>query len=426
MTAAVQLNLPPLHAGQQDIWDSGARFKVVCCGRRFGKTHLGVLMCLVIATRGGRAWWVAPAYPVANIGWRLLKFLVKPLVDARLAEISESERRIIFSGGGEIQVKSADNPDSLRGEALDFVVMDEAAQVKPEAWFEALRPALSDRKGGALFIGTPKGMDNWFYDVWQRAENDTTGNWASWQKPTSDNPIIDPEEIEEARIDLGELLFSQEYLAQFIVAGGLVFKPEWERYYTMLGDTDRYHPKSNIVMHHEGTHISEQANLDQCIRFATVDLAISQRTSADFTVISSWARTKTKRLALLGVRRERMEAPEIMEAMEHERNRWKLSWLGVEKTAFQLAMVQWGRRLNLPITELETYGKDKYARALHAAARMESGHIWYPDHGHTWVQTFTQEVRAFDQAKHDDQVDTLSYAAEVSDAIWTGPQLASY
>lgn len=136
-----------LHERQRRIWNDPARFRVVAAGRRFGKSWLGCAMCFDVALHGGRAWWVAPSYPMSNVGWRGLAQIRAQLPGVGI-DLRRGERSFAFPGGGEVRVKSADNPDSLRGEGLDFAVLDECAYMKREAWTEALRPALSDRKGG--------------------------------------------------------------------------------------------------------------------------------------------------------------------------------------------------------------------------------------------------------------------------------------
>lgn len=120
-------------------------------------------------------------------------------------------------------VKSSDNPDALRGEALNGVVLDEAAYTKESAWTEAIRPALSDREGWALFISTPAGR-NWFWRHWMRGQDPEYQDWQSWQFPTSANPFINSTEIDAAQHTLPERIFSQEYLAQFIEDAGGVFR----------------------------------------------------------------------------------------------------------------------------------------------------------------------------------------------------------
>jgi len=129
---------------------------------------------------------------------------------------------VILPGGGFVAVRSADNPDSLRGEGLDYVVMDECAFMQKEAWTEAIRPALSDRLGKALFISTPKGR-NWFWEAYQRGVREEEG-WASWTFPTVNNPYIAASEVEAARRDLPEIIYRQEYLAEFVDDQGGVFR----------------------------------------------------------------------------------------------------------------------------------------------------------------------------------------------------------
>ena len=204
--------------GQKMVHDSQARFKVLACGRRWGKTRLGVNECLTVASDRGRAWWVAPSYKMSEVGWRP----IRRMTSQAGCSIRKADRTVEFPNGGEIAVRSADNPDSLRGEGLDLVVIDECAFVQETAWVEALRPALSDRQGRAIFISTPKGR-NWFWRAFQRGQLGSP-DWASWQFPTSANPYIRPAEIEAARGGLPERVFRQEYLAEFLENEGAVFR----------------------------------------------------------------------------------------------------------------------------------------------------------------------------------------------------------
>jgi len=205
------------HPSQRIVHDHPARFKVLAAGRRWGKTRLGVNECLDVAAEGGRAWWVSPTYKTSAAGWRPLRRLGSQIG----AEVRRVDRQVILPGGGTVEVRSADNPDSLRSEGLDFVVLDECAFMTEAAWSEALRPALSDRLGKALFISTPKGR-NFFWRNWQRGTDG--GDWASWQFPTADNPYIAAGEIETARQELPERIFRQEYLAEFIDETGSIFR----------------------------------------------------------------------------------------------------------------------------------------------------------------------------------------------------------
>lgn len=206
------------HSGQKEVHKHPARFKVLACGRRWGKTRLGVNECLDVAAHGGRAWWVAPTYKMSEVGWRPLRQMASRIG----AEVRKSDRQVILPGGGEITVRSADNPDTLRGDGLDFVVIDECAFTSEDVWGEALRPALADRQGRAMFISTPTGR-NWFWRLFQRGLGDDP-EWKSWSFPTIANPYIEPKEIEAARESLPELTFRQEFLAEFLENQGTVFR----------------------------------------------------------------------------------------------------------------------------------------------------------------------------------------------------------
>ncbi len=192
---------------------------MLACGRRWGKTRLGAALCLESALQGGAAWWVAPTYKVAAVGWRQLKGLAQQIPGT---EIREGDRKANLPGKGWFQVRSADDPDSLRGEGLNRVVMDECAFTAEAAWAEAIRPALSDREGDALFISTPKGH-NWFWRLYTKGEAGAEG-WQSWRFPSLSNPFLKAAEVEAARQDLPERVFQQEYLAEFLDDAGGVFR----------------------------------------------------------------------------------------------------------------------------------------------------------------------------------------------------------
>lgn len=218
MQPAAKIKATP-HPGQAAVHNHPARFKVLDCGRRWGKTRLGVMECMDVAARGGRAWWVAPSYKMSEVGWRPLRRLAGQIPGA---DVHKVDRQIMLPNGGEVMVRSADNPDSLRGEGLNFVVLDECAFMHEDAWNGALRPALADRLGGALFISTPKGR-NWFWRIWQHAAGDGA-EWHCWQFTSYDNPHIAGSEIDAAKAHLPDRVFRQEFLAEFIDDAGGVFR----------------------------------------------------------------------------------------------------------------------------------------------------------------------------------------------------------
>ena len=200
---------------QSSVFLSESRFRVLAAGRRFGKTFLACTELFRGACGPGRvAWYVAPTYKQAKrIAWKPLKQLTRPFW---ASQPNETDLRIELITGGTIALRGADNYDSLRGEGLDFVVLDEFASMAPEAWTEVLRPALSDRLGGALFIGTPKGR-NHFYELFQGA--DERLGWIAFQYTTEQGGIVPLHELEAARRELDERTYRQEYQASFESSG---------------------------------------------------------------------------------------------------------------------------------------------------------------------------------------------------------------
>lgn len=219
---SIEVRLPALHRLQQRVHDSPARFRVLICGRRWGKTMLVLACAMEQALQGRRVWYVAPAYPMARVAWRELERWGGELARHGLCVVRKTDHTLSFACGGEIVCRSADNRDSLRGDGLDLVVIDEAALVDERAWTECLRPALSDRRGRALIISTPRGY-NWFAAAYQRGQDGSDPDWASWRFPSDTNPFLDEAEIEGARLDMPDRVFRQEYLAE-IIEDGAVFR----------------------------------------------------------------------------------------------------------------------------------------------------------------------------------------------------------
>lgn len=204
---------------QEAIEESLARFKVAIMGRRAGKTEMALNIIISKAMESpGRYWIVAPSYrQCKSIVWTRLKQLVK---NDPYWEFNEQELSAKHNGLSTlIELKGADNEDNLKGVGLDGLIMDEAAFIKPNVWPEILRPMLADRRGWALFISTPKGR-NWLWDLYNKQDED----WRSWHYPTSINRYIAKEEIEQARKDMSERLFKQEFLAEFLDDDTSVFK----------------------------------------------------------------------------------------------------------------------------------------------------------------------------------------------------------
>lgn len=210
----------PLSDVQKIVSDNPARFKVVVAGRRWGKSYLSMSQMAKFARYPNKKiFYVAPTYRQAKqIIWDDLK---EKMIACRWAKkINESDLTIRLVNNSIIHLRSADNPDSLRGISIDHLIMDECAMIDHKTWTEVLRPALSDRKGHAMFITTPKGH-NWVYDLYQQAHN--LDDWFPYQSTTLAGGMVSEEEIEAAKSELDDKSFRQEYEATFETYAGMIY-----------------------------------------------------------------------------------------------------------------------------------------------------------------------------------------------------------
>ena len=208
----------PLTKPQQEVISCEKRFRVLISGRRFGKTFLAINELAKFARfPNQKVWYVSPSYRQSkNICWTMLK---EQMIKHKWAKkINDSDLSIVLKNNSLIQLKGADNEQSLRGVGLNFIVLDEFADIKPNAWYEVLRPTLSDTKGSALFCGSPKGF-NFAYDLYSRKDKE----WESFKFTTIEGGQVDQEEIEQAKNDLDERTFQQEYLATFVNYAGIIY-----------------------------------------------------------------------------------------------------------------------------------------------------------------------------------------------------------
>lgn len=234
---------------QDAIYFDDSRFRVVVAGRRFGKTFLSTYELLRAALSGNRknCWYVAPTYKAAKeIAWDML---INSIPSEYIAKTNETSLTLYLKNGSVISLKGAEKPDNLRGRSLDFIVLDEFADMRKEAWYEVLRPSLSDRLGSALFIGTPKGR-NHFYDLWTKGA-DGEAEWQSFQYTTVDGGNVPPEEVEQAKRDLDQRTYEQEYEARFVNYAGII-------YYAF----NREESVKKFTGHADTLHIGMDFNLD--------------------------------------------------------------------------------------------------------------------------------------------------------------------
>lgn len=230
--AQKKANRLQLHALQKLVRNDPRRFRVVVAGRRWGKTQLSKMSLIEAAAAKPKrlVWYVAPTYQMARgILWEDLKASIPR---SWIRKINETRMMIQLMNSSIIELKGADNPDSLRGVGLHFVVIDEAQDIKAETWEMILQPTLATTNGRALFIGTPKAF-NWLYDKFMEGQKGDTvpdargrmvrNDWKSWQFPTITSPFIPKKEIEARRRDMDPRSFRQEFEASFETMSGRVY-----------------------------------------------------------------------------------------------------------------------------------------------------------------------------------------------------------
>jgi predicted phage terminase large subunit-like protein len=379
---AISVTLPPLHRAQAEIVASPARFKVISCGRRFGKTRLAVLVSIAEMLRGGSVMWVAPSFDKAMIGWRLFEELTEQMP---VCSIHRAEHRITAKNGGWLAVYSADSEGGIRGEGASLVVVDEAAYIRDleRLWEQELRPALTDRRGRAVFISTPRGV-NYFYKLYQMADNDQ--DWQSWQLPSSANPFLDPAEIEAARRSLPALVFRQEYLAEFVQLAGTMFRREW------FGIVDS-HPPLVVQARHW-------------------DLAATQKTSGDYSAGVRVGLDDDGNAYIIDMVHDRLEWPALLRLITQTALadgtdvQQSIETAGVQKGLLDLLLAE-PALASIAVRGIQPVG-DKLTRANAWLARAEQGKVKLLRG--TWNQAWLDEICAFPESEHDDIVDATSGA----------------
>lgn len=378
----IDVILPPLHSAQAEIVNSPARYKVLCCGRRFGKTRLAVLIALAEMLRGGSVLWAAPSFDKAHIGWRLFEELGRQIP---VLEFKRAERRITAPNGGWVAVRSTDTEGGLRGEGISLLVIDECAYVRNfnAIWEQELRPALTDQKGKAMFISTPRGM-NHFYTLFMNASRDP--EWQSWQLPSSMNPFLDPTEIEAARRSLPALVFRQEYLAEFVQLAGTLFKRDW----------------FEIVEHVPSL----------VVQVRHWDLAATEKTTGDYSAGCKIGLDAYGNVYILDLVHGRYEWPVLLRIIAQTARAdgpgviQTIETVGVQRGLLDLLLAE-PSLAGIPFRGIMPTG-DKITRANAWLARAEQGRVKLVRA--TWNNTWLDEVSSFPEGAHDDIVDAVSGA----------------
>lgn len=358
------------------------RFKVLTCGRRWGKTMMCVTIGLKKALEGGHVWWVAPTYAVAGIAWTLCKKALQYLPP--IYEIREADRQVNFKtpGNGFFAFKSAERPENLRGESLDYCVFDEADFIAETTWVDSIRPSLSDRKGGAIFISTPWKEGSWFHKLWLRGQSGIDPELKSWRFTSYTNPFIDPKEIDVAKDTMATSSFKREFLGEWVGTVGARVKREWLKYYDKLPE-----------------------NLDIAMG---VDLAISQKTEADYTAACVLGRDKAGIIYVLAVEHAHIGFGETQSFIKRIADKYKPSVIAIESVAYQEALVQQMQATTkLNIKGVKTT-KDKITHFGPLEGRIEHGQVFL---SRDLPEYFEDELLHFPIAGwHDDTVDAFSLA----------------
>jgi hypothetical protein len=334
-------------------------------------------MALKSALEGKRVWWVAPTYSISTIAWQM----IRPMASQLGGEIAESTRTAKFPTGGFISCKSGDQPNNLRGESLDLVILDEADFLDEIVWTEVLRPALADRKGQAVMISTPNIEGGWFHSLFHKGQ-DGTQDIISWQFPSSSNPYLDPEELEAARASIPEIVYRREFLAEFVSSSGALLKEAW-------------------------LQTGNPPLRDQIDVTIGVDLAISTKDGADYTACVAIGRQPDGHIWILDAQRTRQPFDGVLRFIKGFCEAWNPSIVAIEQVQYQAAVVtELLRTTNLPVMGIRP-DKDKVTRFYPLQARFEQGMVFL---SRDLPQEYRRELLGFPVGAHDDMVDATVYA----------------
>ena len=399
-----------LHDAQMEIFKSKARFKVVSAGRRFGKSRLAawVLLINALQSKSKDVFYVGPTFQQSkDIMWGMLKDLGKDVIKAA----HENTAVLTLINDRKIYLKGSDRPDTLRGVGLQYVVLDEYASMKPEVWEMILRPTLADVKGGALFIGTPAGK-NHFYKLFTEA-SETDDDWEAFQYQSTDNPLLDPEEIAAAKSTMSTQAFRQEFEATFETFSGGIFKEKWITY--VEDDKDF---KEGTIGHYV---ISvDPAGFEQAIKDRGLKSSKLDETAISVVKIvgDEWL-VKDIYHGRWGIKET---ANRILNAAVDV----EATTVGIEAGALKNAIMPYledemrtkGRWVN--ITDVTHGGKRKTDRITWALqGRLEHGRIKFRKAD--WNKYFISQMMDFPSSlSHDDLLDSLAYIDQVSVADYAG------
>ena len=390
---------------QQDVWNDPTRFKVIAAGRRCGKTRYAAYRLLIEALQCTKAdshvFYVAETQGQArDVLWSTLLDLGGDLI--KQAHINNLQLTLI--NGAKISLKGSDRPDTMRGVSLKFVVLDEYGTMKPQVWEEVLRPALTDQKGSAVFIGTPQGR-NHFWELYQYGEVSNDPEWKSWHLTSYDNPLLDPDEIEAAKRSQSSFAFRQEFMASFEAKESALFKEEWLKFSADEPDIGDYYIACDLAGF-EAVGTTNNASRLDATAIAIVKVTPMGEWYVKDIVHGRWDLAETAR--------------KIFEAVVT----YKPISVGIEKGIAQQAVMSplldlQRQRNRFFRVDLLTHGnKKKTDRVVWALqGRMEHGRITF--NTGDWNSKFMDELFQFpSKLTHDDLIDALAYIDQLADVAY--------
>ena len=389
---------------QKKVWNSKARFKVVAAGRRTGKSRLAAYMLLVkgLQTTEGEIFYVAPTQGQArDILWNLLMELGSSVIESH--HINNMQIKLV--NGTQISLKGSDRPETLRGNKVAFVAIDEYADMRESVWELVLRPALTDLapSSSALFIGTPTGR-NHFYELYKKAMD--YEDYEAFHFTSYDNNLLDKKEINAAKKSMSSFGFRQEYMASFEARGSEMFKEDWVRFETKEPTTGDYYISIDLAGFADvgQSRRRKKTNLDSsAIAIVKVNAdgwwvkdIISGRWDLNETAMKIFQAVRDYQPLAVGIER------------------------GIAKQAVMSPLSDLMRQhaVYFRIEELTHGNKNKTDRIMWALqGRFENGMIRL-NRG-AWNDKFLDELYQFpDALTHDDCVDALSYCDQMANIVY--------
>ncbi len=363
------------HVNQLFILQNSKRFNVVNCGRQFGKDALIKIISITTALKNKKVAIIAPQYRTSLDLWNeIIEITQKTIVK------KDHLSRIEFNTGGVIEFWSLINFESIRGKRYNSVIINEAAHFinLKKAWTEVIRPTLTAHKGKCWFLSTPKGR-NYFKELTEMNEK---SNWSCFHFTSYDNPKIDSREIDDAKKNISDQAFRQEYLAEFVDGLECMMKQEYIRKFY---------------------DIPENLNI-----FMGVDLAMSTKEKSDYTAIVVLGRQKeTNNIYILDVYRTKATFNEILSKINFFANKWKPEKIGIESVQGQAYIAQEMIRTSTYNIEQIHPDKDKITRFNTILSRYEQGLVY---HKNDLISDFEHELMEFPIGSHDDMIDATVHA----------------